>query len=375
MSQDTKYSGVKWIGQIPLSWKTIKLKYLITDSSAGEVIDKSYWNDGEDLLYTCQRVPMQSTFADFPKSKRTGGNDLLLTRNATPYVFIPEEGAIYSNVVQRIVLNAAYHRAYVRYSVQCGVESFVALGDTIPSYNMEIWKNVVIPDIPYDLQVRIATWLDSETEKLEQTIEKTRSSICSYRKLKQEIITQAVTKGLRKAQLLKQSEHEWIGAIPTHWDDAKLKYFVELRAGITLGKSYPADAELVEVPYLRVANVQGSYVDLSNVTTLSVLPEEIEKYRLHAGEVLMTEGGDRDKLGRGCVWNGELDPCLHQNHVFAVTTNEELLGQFLAYMTASSVARTYFDITAKKTTNLACTNSTTILNFTMPIPPSRSSVK
>ena len=83
----------------------------------------------------------------------------------------------------------------------------------------------------------------------------------------------------------------------------------------------------------------------------------------------MTEGGDRDKLGRGCVWNGEINPCLHQNHVFAVSTDAKRLSvHYLSYLTTSCVARSYFEYTAKKTTNLASTNSTIILQFKLPIP-------
>ena len=98
--------------------------------------------------------------------------------------------------------------------------------------------------------------------------------------------------------------------------------------------------------------------------------EEIEKYALHDGELLMTEGGDRDKLGRGTVWHGEIVPCIHQNHVFAVETDEsKLLVRFFDYVTSAAPARTYFDLTAKKTTNLACTNSTTILSYRFALPP------
>ncbi len=227
-----------------------------------------------------------------------------------------------------------------------------------------------IPLPTFAEQQRIADFLDCKCGEIDAVIAKTRATIEEYKKLKQSIITKAVTKGIRSERPMKDSGIEWIGLAPQEWVCAKLKYYATLRSGITLGKTYPNNVELIEVPYLRVANVQGSYVDLSNVATLLVPADEVEKYCLHAGEVLMTEGGDRDKLGRGCVWHGEIHPCLHQNHVFAVKTNKQkLLGQFLAYITASSVARTYFDITAKKTTNLACTNSTTILDFAMPIPP------
>lgn len=116
--------------------------------------------------------------------------------------------------------------------------------------------------------------------------------------------------------------------------------------------------------------MKADYFALDDVTTILVTPDEAEKYELHPGELLMTEGGDRDKLGRGTIWNGEITPCLHQNHVFAVTVNENwMLTKFLEYVTASPVGRTYFDLTAKKTTNLASTNSSTILQFKVPIPP------
>lgn len=84
----------------------------------------------------------------------------------------------------------------------------------------------------------------------------------------------------------------------------------------------------------------------------------------------MTEGGDRDKLGRGCVWNGEIKNCIHQNHIFAVTVNDKLLqNKWLEYVSASDVGRTYFDVTAIRTTNLACTNASKVLAFPIPLPP------
>lgn len=108
---------------------------------------------------------------------------------------------------------------------------------------------------------------------------------------------------------------------------------------------------------------------MSVLTTIKVTQDEDLKYRLHAGDVLMTEGGDRDKLGRGCVWHGEIEPCLHQNHIFAVQTSKDtLLPEFLEYLTVSDVGRSYFDVTAIKTTNLACTSSSKVLAFTIPLP-------
>jgi len=86
----------------------------------------------------------------------------------------------------------------------------------------------------------------------------------------------------------------------------------------------------------------------------------------------MTEGGDLDKLGRGCLWNGEIEGCLHQNHIFAVRcVRHKLLPKFLTYVTAAKYGRDYFEATGKRTTNLACTNARKVGEFPIPLPQVR----
>lgn len=364
-----KDSGIEWIGEIPEEWGITRLKYLYIYTNAGEVIDKGYWDKGDECLYTCQKNPIISDYDSFPAQKRTTNSDLLLTRNATPYIFLPQYGAIYTNVVQRIHIMPMQDRRYIKYSLQCGIDALTVYGDTIPSYNMQVWNSVAVPRIPFYLQSRIADYLDDKCGKIDRYIETQREIIEKLKAYKQAVITEAVTKGLDPTVPMKDSGVEWIGKIPEGWRVGQLKYFVKIRSGITLGKKYSPETELKKYPYLRVANVQGEYTDLSDVAMISVPEDEAQKYILHTGELLMTEGGDRDKLGRGCVWNGEITPCLHQNHVFAVMANALRLNvYYLDYVTTSDVGRSYFDYTAKKTTNLASTNSTTILQFRLPVP-------
>lgn len=399
MGRMMKDSGIEWVGQIPSEWSLTRMKSCIASRDGGAWGDEPTGEDGDEI---CLRIAdfnyPKFTFKNCDTSEltkrhyrkevigrlRLEKDDILIEKSGggekTPVgrtvLFDKNYAALYANFMDRlrcseIVLPKFMQYIFVTFYKNEYTRNYIKQTTGIQNLDLtSMLSKELIPLCEIGEQEKIVAVLDHKCAEIDAVLEKTRASIEEYKKLKQAVITQTVTHGIRQGRSFKDTGIEWIGSIPTEWNNTKLKYFASLRAGITLGKAYPKDAELVEVPYLRVANVQGSYVDLSNVTTLLVLPEEVEKYRLHAGEVLMTEGGDRDKLGRGCVWKGELDPCLHQNHVFAVTTNEEkLLGQFLAYMTVSSVARTYFDITAKKTTNLACTNSTTILNFTMPIPP------
>lgn len=263
--------------------------------------------------------------------------------------------------LHHLLRNPAYLPEYARLSTGMRIGQW--------DLGFDDFKNIPFLIPPLDEQAKIADYLDNGCASLDATLSKTRSSIEEYKKLKQAVITRAVTKGVRGEREMKDSGVEWIGEIPKEWRKTQLRHCATIKSGITLGKSYSKDTVLIERPYLRVANVQGGYVDLNDLATIEVTPDEDLKYRLHSGDVLMTEGGDRDKLGRGCVWHNEIEPCLHQNHVFAVQTNETvLLPEFLEYLTASNVGRSYFDVTAIKTTNLACTSSSKVLAFTIPLP-------
>jgi type I restriction enzyme S subunit len=148
-----------------------------------------------------------------------------------------------------------------------------------------------------------------------------------------------------------------------------LGQLADIRSGVTKGRKLGAK-ETIEVPYLRVANVQDGFLDLSEIKTIEVLPEDVNKYHLEDGDILMTEGGDPDKLGRGAIWRGQVDGCIHQNHVFRVRTNREKLApEYLAALMRTQYAKQYFLSCAKRSSNLASVNSTQVKAFPVPLPP------
>lgn len=156
--------------------------------------------------------------------------------------------------------------------------------------------------------------------------------------------------------------------VPDEWRKLSLSRVAEIRTGVAKGKKNLKDP--VELPYLRVANVQDGYIDLSEVKHIQIERSQIERFSLKNGDVLMTEGGDFDKLGRGDVWNGKINPCLHQNHVFAVRPNQlKLDSYFLAALSASHYGKTYFLSCSKQSTNLASINSTQLKDFPVLLPP------
>ncbi len=148
-----------------------------------------------------------------------------------------------------------------------------------------------------------------------------------------------------------------------------LKDLADIGSGITLGREF-SGVGTAEYPYLRVANVQDGRLELSEVKTIRIPVENAEKVMLQPGDVLMNEGGDFDKLGRGAVWEGQIPNCLHQNHVFRVRCDQsKLLPGFLALWAASAFGKRFFMLASKQSTNLASINSTQLKGFPVLTPP------
>ncbi|MHB1423321.1 MAG: restriction endonuclease subunit S [Gemmataceae bacterium] len=157
--------------------------------------------------------------------------------------------------------------------------------------------------------------------------------------------------------------------LPEGWCWATVEQIAEVQGGITKDQKRQRTVTMREVPYLRVANVQRGYLDLKESKTILAEAEEIEHLRLEKGDILFTEGGDRDKLGRGWVWNGEIEECIHQNHIFRARLYAPWIhAKFVSYH-GNHFGRHWFTRTGKQTTNLASINKTVLCCFPVPLPP------
>lgn len=141
----------------------------------------------------------------------------------------------------------------------------------------------------------------------------------------------------------------------------------DVTSGITKGRKTSEATR--PVPYLAVSNVQAGALNLKVVKTLDVTEREVERYALTDGDLVLTEGGDPDKLGRGTVWRSELPLCLHQNHIFRVRPNGTVLSDFLAAYLGSPRARSYFRRSAKQTTGIASINMRQLKATPVSVPP------
>ncbi|WP_319522618.1 restriction endonuclease subunit S [uncultured Desulfosarcina sp.] len=210
----------------------------------------------------------------------------------------------------------------------------------------------------------------------ENLVNQTEATIAKLRQVKAGMLHDLLTRGLDENGELRdpirhpeQFKDSPLGKLPAEWDVVTLGKVADVSSGVTLGNNLQGSGT-IELPYLRVANVQDGYLDLSEVKKIRILKKDIDRFSLKKGDVLMNEGGDYDKLGRGAVWEAQIDPCLHQNHVFRVRPMSDVLDSyFLDAISGSEYGKRYFLLSSKQSTNLASINSTQLNQFIVPCPP------
>lgn len=142
----------------------------------------------------------------------------------------------------------------------------------------------------------------------------------------------------------------------------ELEHIAEIRAGVTLGRKLIG--ETIRLPYLRVANVQDGRLDLRVLKEVEIYPDERQKWSLCRGDLLLTEGGDWDKLGRGTVWQDEVPDCIHQNHIFRVRVDQTRFDPwYVSALMSSPRGKEFFQAASKQTTNLASINQRQLKSF------------
>ncbi|MDX2231330.1 MAG: restriction endonuclease subunit S [Leptolyngbyaceae cyanobacterium bins.349] len=233
-------------------------------------------------------------------------------------------------------------------------------GATYPAINDSDLFNLTIPLPPIAEQKEIA-----HTLRTLQTAKAARQrELALAQEHKAALMQHLFTHGIGSLS----SQETQFGSIPADWQILPLKKSAIVQTGIAKGRKLEGD-DIVTFPYLRVANVKDGYLDLKEIKDIQLRKSEVDRYLLKYGDILMTEGGDADKLGRGFIWHEQVPNCVHQNHVFAVRVNREiLLPAYFAYLIQSDYGKGYFFSVAHRTTNLASINSSKLKAFPVPVP-------
>ncbi len=233
-----------------------------------------------------------------------------------------------------------------------GEESLRQVQTLLARYRQSVLKAAVTGELTADWRARHAGKLEHGRDLLARILEARRENWQGRGKYKEPVEPDT-------ANLLE---------LPDGWVWASLSQITWIKGGITVDKKRnPTNP--ITLPYLRVANVQNGYLDLSHVREITVEAEKAEECLLKPGDILLNEGGDRDKLGRGWVWSGEIERCIHQNHVFrARPVLAELSSKFVSFY-ANAFGQPFFMQKGKQSVNLASISLTAISGLPIPLPP------
>lgn len=239
MARKMKDSGIEWIGKIPEGWEVLAHKYImhkeksICEHYSGEDVISLTLNGvvKRDLENPSGKMP--TTFDGY---QFVDPNDLLLCLfdiDVTPRcVGLVKDYGVTSPAYSRFKIHSGFCNAYYNYLLRFidDEKVFVHLSKNLRSSLTEsdfgAIKTIVPPKAE---QQRIADYLDNRTFEIDTLLSKARSSIEEYKKLKQAVITQAVTKGVRGERKMKDSGVEWIGTYPSNWKIIKIKWLLHER--------------------------------------------------------------------------------------------------------------------------------------------------
>ena len=243
-----KDSGIEWIGEIPEDWKVSKIKNYCTSIYAGgtpDTLNPLYWNG--DIHWIPSGSCHDEKIYNAPKSITSLGYDnsstKLIPKNTAVMAMT---GATCGNTgyltfdscanqsVTAFVSGNNSNSLYLWYLLQASKEHLITFktGGAQSGVNVEDCKNIFVPIVPISEQQKIADFLDEKCSHIDSVLEKTRASIDEYKQLKQSVITQTVTKGIRPNRPMKDSGNLWFGEIPSDWNMYKTKYLFSIKKDI-----------------------------------------------------------------------------------------------------------------------------------------------
>ncbi len=379
-----KATNLEWNRCIPKHWEIVRIKHGFQTIGSGTTPSSNHdeFYDGdvpwvntselrENVVIFTEKMVTSEALREFSALKLYPKGSVLFAMYGATIGRVAILG-IAATVNQAVCVLADPERfsgRYVFYGFQAtrSVLEAIATGGGQPNLNAEKVREYKLPCPPIEEQIAIADYLDRETVRIDALVAEKQRMLALLEEKRAALISRAVTRGLNPDVPLKPSGLDLLGDIPEHWEIKRLKYLAQVHGGLTLGKQY-STTDLIESAYLRVANVQDGYLKLDDMMTVDVPASEAKGYLLQYGDVLMNEGGDIDKLGRGCVWRQEISPCLHQNHVFAVRPYA-VAPEWLTLWTSTLQAKRYFETRAKRSTNLASISGTNIKELPVPMPP------
>ncbi|MGW9467369.1 restriction endonuclease subunit S [Cellulosimicrobium funkei] len=277
-----------------------------------------------------------------------------------------EPGLLNQRVCRIDVDTTKYNERFLLLAIQGYLEAIwkATSSITVKHLSSRSVQQIPLPNPPRVVQDRLVEILEDHLSRLDEgaaLLERCQRQLAA---LDEAVIVEALGLGTDTGRIVGDD----LPDLAAGWRWSTLADVADVVGGVTKDAKKQTDPAFVEVPYLRVANVQRARLDLSNVTSIRVPREKADALALRSGDVLMNEGGDRDKLARGWIWEGQIDGCIHQNHVFRARPRDDVRSEWLAWC-ANSYGSRWAQRHGKQSVNLASISLRTIRTMPIPVPP------
>ena len=324
MARKMKDSGIEWIGEIPEGWEIAKAKYFIDISHGSDPKIQGFipvYGSGSESFKTCGEY-------------KEGPAVLIGRKGATLHIPHYIEGK-YWNVDTAFDVKSKSHciLKFYYYLAACFDYKYYISQTTLPGMTQSNYYNMFLPVPSLSKQFQIATYLDAHGAAFDFLISKVRSSIEEYKKLKQAVITQAVTKGVRGERKMKDSGVECIGKIPTTYSICKLKYLLKNplkyganESGIPYSDSLPR--------YIRITDITPDG-NLKYTGKLSLSEESAKDYILEDGDILFARSGAT--VGKTFIYYQSYGRSAYAGYLIKASLNNKVSPKFVYYYTCSSL--------------------------------------
>ena len=322
---DYKASGIDWLGDIPSHWECVKSQYIFSLAS-GETINGEDFSKGG--LYP---VYGGNGIRGYHDKYNLEGKHILIGRvgalcgniHITPEKSWVSEHALIATPLKQVNL---HWLSSLLETMKLGQYSMASAQPVIAASNV---GKLHIPIPPIYEQKVIAAYLDDVTGKVDALIAEKRKQVEDIRAYRTSLITETVTHGLNPDAPLRPSGIDWLGNIPSHWKQCKLKHCAELVLGKMLQTQKPSSGDYSLEKYLKSRNVSSlSLSGLNNLDEMWFSDYEKCLYLLKEGDIVMNEGGEIGKVAR---WIPQSFDCYIQNSVHKITPNEALNSGYLEY--------------------------------------------
>lgn len=345
--REMKDSGIEWIGQIPKDWDVVphkrvmhKVKKICEQYSGEDIISLTMNGVIKRDLTAGGKMPTSFDGYQYVKP-----NDLLLCLfdiDVTPRcVGVVKDYGVTSPAYSRFVMHDGYYNAYYDYLLRAIDDDkvFVHLSKNLRSSLTESDFGAIKTCVPsLAEQKRIVTFLDAQCAEIDAVLEKTRASIEEYKKLKQAVITQAVTKGIRGDRPMKDSGIEWIGEIANEFAVYKFKYLLKTpmqyganEAGITFDKTLPR--------YIRITDITSDG-RLKQDNRLCIEDTVAKPYILQDGDLLFARSGGT--VGKSFLYKQSYGNAAFAGYLIRAVVNRTIaVPEYVYYYTNSSIYDTW----------------------------------